>query len=129
MTDTSRGNSATRARWQTCLRLARELLVVGPDGKDLKLEYPHTLIDTGCLGPIRHPRRKMTGFHLDVSRPEGPAHFAGEHTSLKHAWIEGALESAVRAAFAVHQVPPVTDREGPGPDQDASGADRQGESS
>ncbi|MDX2681781.1 FAD-dependent oxidoreductase [Streptomyces sp. NY05-11A] len=39
-------------------------------------------------------------------------HFAGEHTSLKHAWIEGALESAVRAAVAVHQAPPVTT---PGP--------------
>ncbi|EKX60947.1 flavin monoamine oxidase family protein [Streptomyces ipomoeae] len=55
---------------------------------------------------------QMTSFHLDVSRPEGPVHFAGEHTSLKHAWIEGALESAVRAALAVHQAPPVTT---PGP--------------
>ena len=58
---------------------------------------------------------QMTSFHLDVSRPEGPVHFAGEHTSLKHAWIEGALESAVRAAVAVHQAPPVTT---PGADQD-----------
>jgi monoamine oxidase len=57
---------------------------------------------------------QMTSFHLDVSRPEGPVHFAGEHTSLKHAWIEGALESAVRAALAVHQAPPVTI---PGPHQ------------
>ncbi|MFH9061362.1 flavin monoamine oxidase family protein [Streptomyces coeruleorubidus] len=59
---------------------------------------------------------QMTSFHLDVSRPEGPVHFAGEHTSLKHAWIEGALESAVRAALAVHQAPPVT----------TPGADREG---
>ncbi|UUU31645.1 FAD-dependent oxidoreductase [Streptomyces sp. CA-210063] len=58
---------------------------------------------------------QMTSFHLDASRPEGPVHFAGEHTSLKHAWIEGALESAVRAALAVHQAPPVTI---PGPDQE-----------
>ncbi|MBT2415453.1 FAD-dependent oxidoreductase [Streptomyces sp. ISL-12] len=58
---------------------------------------------------------QMTSFHLDVSRPEGPVHFAGEHTSLKHAWIEGALESAVRAAVAVHQAPPVTT---PGPDRE-----------
>ena len=28
-------------------------------------------------------------------------HFAGEHTSLKHAWIEGAIESAVRTALEV----------------------------
>ncbi|MFL4908322.1 flavin monoamine oxidase family protein [Streptomyces sp. MMS24-I2-30] len=51
---------------------------------------------------------QMTSFHLDVSRPEGPVHFAGEHTSLKHAWIEGALESAVRVALAVHRAAPVT---------------------
>ncbi|GGX14192.1 flavin monoamine oxidase family protein [Streptomyces lomondensis] len=59
MTDTSRENSATRARWQTCLRLARELLLVGPDDKDLKLHYLHTLIDTGRLGPTHHPRKKI----------------------------------------------------------------------
>ncbi|MGX1562555.1 flavin monoamine oxidase family protein [Streptomyces sp. NPDC055506] len=59
MTDTSRDSSATRARWQTCLRLARELLLVGPDGKDLKLDYLHTLIDTGRLGPTHHPRKKI----------------------------------------------------------------------
>lgn len=29
---------------------------------------------------------------------EGPLHFAGCHTSLEPAWIEGAPESAVRAA-------------------------------
>ncbi len=28
------------------------------------------------------------------SQPEGRIHFAGEHTSLYHAWIQGALESA-----------------------------------
>ena len=59
MTDTPRGNSATRARWQTCLRLARELLLIGPDDKDLKLGYLQTLIDTGDLGPTPHPRKKI----------------------------------------------------------------------
>ncbi|OKI16466.1 FAD-dependent oxidoreductase [Streptomyces sp. CB03911] len=33
---------------------------------------------------------------------EGRVHFAGEHTSLKPAWIEGALESAVRTFLEVH---------------------------
>jgi monoamine oxidase len=33
---------------------------------------------------------------------EGRIHFAGEHTSLKAAWIEGALESAVRTVLEVH---------------------------
>ncbi|MGW9432965.1 FAD-dependent oxidoreductase, partial [Streptomyces decoyicus] len=36
---------------------------------------------------------------------EGPVHFAGEHVSLKHAWIEGAVETAVRAAIAVNEAP------------------------
>ncbi|WP_331750184.1 FAD-dependent oxidoreductase [Streptomyces sp. NBC_00046] len=48
---------------------------------------------------------QMTSFHLDVVKPEGPVHFAGEHVSLKHAWIEGAVETAVRAAIAVHEAP------------------------
>ncbi|MFE0192462.1 flavin monoamine oxidase family protein [Streptomyces sp. NPDC058989] len=46
---------------------------------------------------------QMTSFHLDAVRAEGPVHFAGEHVSLKHAWIEGAVESAVRAAIAVNE--------------------------
>jgi monoamine oxidase len=34
----------------------------------------------------------------DTWKPEGCIHFAGEHTSLKHAWIEGAVESGIRVA-------------------------------
>ncbi|NYI08274.1 FAD-dependent oxidoreductase [Allostreptomyces psammosilenae] len=45
---------------------------------------------------------QLVRFQPTVDRPEGPLHFAGEHTSLKHAWIEGALESAVRSALEVH---------------------------
>lgn len=93
MTDIPRENSATRARWQTCLELVRD--------------------------PLRTAHR-MAGFHLDASRPEGPVHCAGEHTtrkhtSLEHAWTGGAPESAVRAAVAVHQAPPVTT---PGPGEE-----------
>jgi monoamine oxidase len=36
-----------------------------------------------------------------IASPEGKVHFAGEHTTLKHAWIEGAIESGVRAAIEV----------------------------
>jgi monoamine oxidase len=35
--------------------------------------------------------------------PEGPIYFAGEHISLKHMWIEGAIESGLRAAAAIHE--------------------------
>ncbi|WP_211593354.1 FAD-dependent oxidoreductase [Microbispora sp. H10836] len=45
---------------------------------------------------------QMTEIHPAIAVPEGPLHFAGEHTSLKHSWIEGALESAVRAALEVN---------------------------
>ncbi|MFG3530658.1 FAD-dependent oxidoreductase [Streptomyces sp. NPDC047917] len=38
----------------------------------------------------------------DVRSVEGPLYFAGDHTSVKPAWIEGALESAVRSALEVH---------------------------
>jgi monoamine oxidase len=42
-----------------------------------------------------------------IEKPEwkGKAHFAGEHTSLKHAWIEGAIESGIRAALEVNGTP------------------------
>jgi monoamine oxidase len=37
-----------------------------------------------------------------LSSPEGRVHFAGEHTSQNRAWIEGAIESGIRAAYEVH---------------------------
>jgi monoamine oxidase len=40
--------------------------------------------------------------YSSIVAPEGPIHFAGEHASLKHFWIEGAIESGVRAAQEVH---------------------------
>jgi monoamine oxidase len=42
-------------------------------------------------------------YHLPTRGIEGRVHFAGEHTSLKPAWIEGSLESAVRTAVEVNQ--------------------------
>jgi len=43
--------------------------------------------------------------HDAVMQPEGRLHFAGEHTSLAHAWIQGAIESGLRAALEIHQRP------------------------
>ena len=37
----------------------------------------------------------------DISAPEGRIHFAGEHTSLTHTWMQGALESAQRAVAEI----------------------------
>jgi len=39
----------------------------------------------------------------EIIKPEGRIHFAGEHASLYHAWIQGAIESGLRAAMAIHQ--------------------------
>src|SRR3954453_18643419 len=36
-----------------------------------------------------------------ITQPEGRIHFAGEHCSLHHAWIQGALESGLREARAI----------------------------
>jgi monoamine oxidase len=47
-----------------------------------------------------------------IVRPEGRIHFAGEHCSLYHAWIQGALESGIRAAREIHEAPSPADHEG-----------------
>jgi monoamine oxidase len=48
---------------------------------------------------------QQTLLHADIISPEGRIHFAGEHASLYHAWIQGAFESGLRAAIEVHQAP------------------------
>ena len=45
---------------------------------------------------------QMTRLLGAIVRPEGRIHFAGEHCSLYHAWIQGALESGIRAAREIH---------------------------
>jgi monoamine oxidase len=46
---------------------------------------------------------QQTRLQASIVSPEGRVHFAGEHTSLYHAWIQGALESGIRAAREVHE--------------------------
>jgi monoamine oxidase len=46
---------------------------------------------------------QQTLLHEHIVRPEGRVYFAGEHTSLCHAWIQGAIESGLRAALELHQ--------------------------
>jgi monoamine oxidase len=36
-----------------------------------------------------------------IARPEGRLHFAGDHASVMPGWIQGALESGLRAAEEV----------------------------
>lgn len=46
---------------------------------------------------------QQTLLHETIMEPEGRIYFAGEHTSLSHAWIQGAIESGLRVAAEVHQ--------------------------
>ncbi len=48
---------------------------------------------------------QMTAWLPLTARPEGPVHFAGEHTSLLAGTMEGALESGQRAAQEVNEAP------------------------
>ena len=45
---------------------------------------------------------QQTRLYEAIVKPEGRIHFAGEHASLAHAWIQGAIESGLRAAAAIH---------------------------
>ncbi|CAN5730632.1 flavin monoamine oxidase family protein [soil metagenome] len=53
---------------------------------------------------------QQSNLHRAIEKPEGRVYFAGEHCSLYHAWIQGALESGVRAAREIHQLPPIDER-------------------
>lgn len=45
---------------------------------------------------------QQSHLYEDIIRPEGRIHFAGEHASLAHAWIQGSIESGLRAATEVN---------------------------
>jgi monoamine oxidase len=45
---------------------------------------------------------QQTRLYKDIVAPEGRIYFAGEHASLYHAWIQGAIESGLRAASEIH---------------------------
>jgi monoamine oxidase len=49
---------------------------------------------------------QQTELQASIVKPEGRVYFAGEHCSLHHAWIQGALESGIRAAREVHEARP-----------------------
>ena len=46
---------------------------------------------------------QLEHLHPHIAGSEGNVHFAGEHTSLKHAWIEGAMDSGIRTALEVNE--------------------------
>jgi monoamine oxidase len=50
-----------------------------------------------------HAPEQLTTTCTGIERPEGRVHFAGEHTSRWPGWMQGALESGLRAAKEVHE--------------------------
>ncbi len=46
---------------------------------------------------------QMTSLLPHIARREGRIHFAGEHTSSWSTWMQGALESGLRAAREVNE--------------------------
>ncbi len=40
-----------------------------------------------------------------ITKPEGRVHFAGEHTTLTHGWMQGGIESGIRVAYEVNDLP------------------------
>ncbi|RCW49090.1 monoamine oxidase [Paenibacillus prosopidis] len=45
---------------------------------------------------------QQTELHPFIAAPEGHVHFAGEHTTLTHGWMQGAIESGIRVAVEVN---------------------------
>jgi monoamine oxidase len=54
--------------------------------------------DKWAGGAYSAPSSEQVGI---AARPEGRIHFAGEHTSRWNAWMQGALESGLRAAHEI----------------------------
>ena len=48
---------------------------------------------------------QITGMLQGAEKPEGRIHFAGEHLSRFQGWMQGALESGLRAMQEVHSAP------------------------
>jgi monoamine oxidase len=50
-----------------------------------------------------HAPGQLTTICVGIERPEGRVHFAGEHTSRWPGWMQGALQSGLRAAKEVQE--------------------------
>lgn len=54
-------------------------------------------------GQLKHLHIAIVQSEWINSKGKCIAHFSGEHASLKHAWIEGAIESALHCALKVNE--------------------------
>jgi monoamine oxidase len=76
-----------------------EVFYTGAGRTQSWLRDPYAYGEASVLLPGQH-----TELLAAIRAPEGPLRFAGDHTSVKPSWIEGAVESGVRAALEVHQM-------------------------
>ncbi|AZM52536.1 flavin-binding oxidoreductase [Streptomyces sp. WAC 01529] len=74
-----------------------EVFYTGAGRTQSWLRDPYAYGEASVLLPGQH-----TELLPAIPEAEGPLHFAGDHTSVKPAWIEGAVESAVRTALEIH---------------------------
>jgi monoamine oxidase len=49
-------------------------------------------------------RNQMTQLLPEIMRSEGRIHFAGEHASAYHGWMQGAIESGARTAREINEI-------------------------
>ena len=63
--------------------------------------YSWTLDPNACGAYAFFGPGQISAWHDELARPFGQLHFAGEHTAVLHAGMEGAMESGERAAHEV----------------------------
>ncbi|XP_068098867.1 L-amino-acid oxidase-like [Hyperolius riggenbachi] len=61
-------------------------------------------LDSNSMGAFAHfiPYQYIYMYE-HLSQPEGRIHFAGEHTSAPHGWIDTAIKSGIRAAKDIYE--------------------------
>ena len=69
--------------------------------RGVSFNWSQNPFSAGCFTLFRPGQNNDFGDF--IRQPEGRLHFAGEHTSSLNGWIEGAVESGIRAAFEVNQ--------------------------
>ncbi len=69
--------------------------------KSTSHSWIHEKWSAGAYASPTYSQNKTLGQHIGLT--EGRIHFAGEHASDNHGWIQGALVSGLRAAREIHQ--------------------------
>lgn len=58
---------------------------------------------------------QQTEIASSIPTPSGNVHFAGDHTSPTAGWIQGAIESGIRVAYEVNDLPVISSNEDSSP--------------